>query len=148
MKCKHCGAFIELSLKGYKNFCSPPKECKKLYLRELARLRKQRQRDRHAKNEGDTLNVTQNAENNNEKSSTSEPDFEGFGGRRWYDIARVHCVNFSVRVKEGYCVTFSHPYRTFKKKCSNCVIAQHYYTSGKNKTNRRKSNGKRRSVTN
>jgi len=49
-------------------------------------------------------------------------DFETeFGSKENYLIAR-RCCNFSVKQREGYCITFYRPYYLFQKPCQECGI--------------------------
>jgi hypothetical protein len=68
-----------------------------------------------------------------EKSSLglSEDNFESYGGRDWFNMAKKYCCNFDRRQKEGYCITLAEPYMSFKMKCSECSFGKYYKESKK-----------------
>ena len=59
----------------------------------------------------------------NDGPRLSEDNFEGFGGKKWYNLAKKLCCNFEVRVKEGFCVILA-TQQVFKGKCCDCLLGK------------------------
>jgi len=101
MNCKHCKQPVMVSIKGLGNFCSW--ECRKKHRSEQ----------------------TVNRHNNHDVTVTSENKaVEELGGQKWYDLAKRLCVNFDMRVKEGFCSFLFDPTKIHQKQCSRCELGQ------------------------
>jgi hypothetical protein len=51
----------------------------------------------------------------------AEEVYLGFGGKRWFEMAKKYCCNFEVRFREGYCCDLF-TLKAFKGKCSDCHL--------------------------
>lgn len=146
MKCKHCKKDILYALSGLRAFCS--EACRKEY-RRAYKANHERQR-RTAYERVDKKGGYDNTypadvdkseplskplyEDENRGHGLFEPseqknaskalkiDYDSFGGKDWYELAKAQCCNFEVRAKEGYCITLYEPYYLFKAKCSDCHL--------------------------
>ena len=144
MKCKHCQKELQQTLSGLKDFCSY--ECKKAYrlAYKASWIKSKRNVDRKGgyasinSQNVDTANPYQKplCEGKNDSLRLSEDNFEGFGGREWYQIAKKHCCNFEMREKEGYCVTLTDPIQTFRTQCRNCSLMQGFLKTASSNTKR------------
>jgi hypothetical protein len=130
MQCKQCKNEIQLSLSGLRKFCS--EKCKKAYRKAyMANLMHSK---RAVSIRGGYLSMdSQNVSNTNPYQKPickaqngslglSEDNFDGFGGKEGYLLSKKLCCNFEVKEKEGYCLSLTEPYNTFRTKCIDCML--------------------------
>lgn len=129
-ECKNCNHPIITTTYGLKNFCST--KCRNEYRKKYKRLKEKQRRliktpQNSVDNNGgyDSINSQLVDNTNQEISMFSEGqklDFETeFGSKENY-LSAKRCCNFSVKQREGYCITFYEPYFLFKTPCRDCGI--------------------------
>ncbi|MFN3481024.1 MAG: hypothetical protein ACK415_11675 [Thermodesulfovibrionales bacterium] len=140
MKCRHCSKEILISQYGLRHFCS--ESCKQEYRRKYLAMAKRQQRTVEAQNrvnsKGGYVNTYPPDVNNinpHEKPVCEGEnqghglDYDSFGGKQWYELAKSKCCNFEARKTEGYCVTLFEPYYRFHRKCSECRLGMALVTA-------------------
>jgi hypothetical protein len=59
----------------------------------------------------------------NDSLRLSQDNFEEYGGKSWYHLAKRYCCNFDIRQKEGFCVMLF-TRQIFNGKCCNCPLGK------------------------
>jgi hypothetical protein len=138
MKCKNCNQDILISTFGLRHFCGV--ECKNEHRRKYLKNKKRSERNKKTyistscddvNNRGGYVSINPPDVNiSNPCVSTVCKDencsprplntHDDFGGLKWYQMAKTYCSNFEGKLKEGFCISLSEPYQTFKAKCSAC----------------------------
>lgn len=141
MKCKHCKKDVEIPLVGLRSFCS--RDCRKahrLAYRADWMKKKRCVNKRNGYKDTDSRNVNNTnpcqkpiCQGQNDGLRLPEDNFERFGGKQWYDLAKKECCNFEVKEREDYCITLSEPYQSYKAKCSECELMHHLLADFKRK---------------
>lgn len=123
MKCKNCNRDLLFTIGTLRNFCSY--DCRKEH-----RKNQQNQWDRKFRHyrQGDTSNMPESDITSADKQKeilgqkVGSETYKSYGGKKWYIFVKKHCCNFKVRQEEGYCITLSAPYISFKKPCNQCKL--------------------------
>ena len=134
MQCKQCNEPVMVSITGLGKFCSW--ECRKKHRSEQNAKRYKNQAVMVADSENPydgscsqnsaTKTPCFNGENGGSFSGsvTSSDMVEALGGKKWFDMAKRLCVNFDIRMKEGFCSYLFDPTKIHQKQCSRCELGQ------------------------